>query len=210
MQRRPIPKQQSQPDRKKRIILAVLLVLMLSATATWAMWSREDPQMAKVRDMAAEMEDLPRDQRRDQYRKMRDETEKLTEEQRDVFRDEMRQRWEARESKQMKDFFDLPREEQIAKLDERIDRMQEWQKRREGEGEGERRRGRRGGRGRGGRGGQSFGQNSDGSNAAVDRRNSRLDRGSADGRAQRTEYFRMMTARMKERGVSFPSRGRRG
>ncbi len=198
------------PDRKKRTILVALLLILLTATVSWAMWSREDPQMAKVRSMAEEMEDMSWDQRRDHYRQMREETEKLTDEQREQFRDEMRGRWEEREAKRMKEFFDLTPEEQIAELDRQIDRMEEWRKRREANGDRGRERRGRGDRGRGGRPRtQSYGRSADGSNANVDRRNSRLDRRSPDSRARRSEYFRMMTARMRDRGVSFPRRGPR-
>ena len=51
MQRRPPSKLKAEPDNKnrQRIIIAVVILLLLSATGAWAMWNREDPQMAKVR-----------------------------------------------------------------------------------------------------------------------------------------------------------------
>src|SRR5262245_4794322 len=119
MQRRPISKPKSTPDNRKRTILVVAFLLaILMCTAAWAMWSREDPQMTKVREMAAAMDGQ---WNRDQFRKMREETDKLTEAQRDQFRDEMRQRWEEREAKEMKEFFQMSPQEQIAALDKRID-----------------------------------------------------------------------------------------
>ena len=201
MQRRPISKlQQSQPDNRKRVLLVVVLLLLLSGGVTWAMWSREDPQVLKVREMASQMEGLPWDQRREQFRQMREEMEKLTDEQRDQFRDERRGGWEARENQRLKDFFAMSREEQIAELDKRIDRMQEWRKRREEQGSERRVRGDRGRRRRGSRG-QSFGLDANGASASVGRNIQRLDRRSADSRARRDTYRRMMVERMNERGI---------
>jgi hypothetical protein len=214
MQRRPPSKLKAEPDNKnrKRIIAVVLILLLLSATGAWAMWSREDPQMAKVREMGAQIEELPWDQRRQQFETMRVEYDKLTEEQKDVLRDERRQKWEEREAKEMKDFFSKTKEQQVAELDKRIDQMQEWKKKREQGGDRGRRRGGGGGGGnRGGQKTQNFGKDANGNSASVDRRMNSLDRRSADSRAQRSEYGRMMMARMKERGIAMPSfPGRRG
>jgi hypothetical protein len=179
--------------------------------------------MARIREMRAgfEIEGLTREQRREHFEKMRTEFDKLTDEQKEILRDEGRREWEAREDQRMKDFFAKPRDQQMAELDKRIDDMQEWQKRRqerERNGDGDRGRGGRGGPGgfggRGGGGGrgnsQSFGVDANGDSKSIGQNASRLDRRSADSRARRGEYFRMMTERMKERGVSFPSGGRGG
>jgi TolA-binding protein len=205
MQRRPNPRlQHSQPDNKKRVLLVVLLLLLISGGVAWSMWSREDPQVLKVREMADQMEGLPWDQRRDQFRQMREEVEKLSEEQRDQFRNEMRRRGEAREDQRMKDFFAMSSEEQTAELDRMIDRMQEWRARREKEGgqrrEGDRGRG-RGDRGRGRSRAMSYGVDADGSSASVGRNASRLDHRSADSRARRDTFGRMMVDRMNARGI---------
>jgi hypothetical protein len=197
--------QESNSNKKKWLIAALALLLLLSATAAWAMWSREDPQLAKVREMAAAIDQLPPDQRRAKFREVGDEVDKLTEEQRDQFRSEMRQRWEAREEQELKDFFALSPEQQIAELDKRIDRMQEWRQRREKEGN----RGRRGGRGGGGgQRSQSFGKDGSGNVRSVQRDLDQLDRRSAGSRARRDTYRQMMVERMKQRGIPFPTRRR--
>jgi hypothetical protein len=205
MQRRAPAKQQPSSSKKKWLIAAVILLLLLSATGAWAMWTREDPQLTKVRDMLAQIEDAPWDQRRKQFEGVRPEMEKLTEEQRDELRDERRQRWEEREAQEMKKFFAMPHEQQIAELDKQIDRMEAWRKKREKE--GDRRRGGPNGGNRFRGGGRSFGQDANGGNAAVDRSKRSLDRRSADSRAQRDQYRRMMADRMRQRGIRGFGRG---
>ena len=78
--------------------------------------------------MGDQMENLPRDQRRQQYETMRGEYDKLSDAQKDVLRDERRQKWEEREAKDMKDFFSKTKEQQVAELDKRINQMQEVEK----------------------------------------------------------------------------------
>jgi hypothetical protein len=197
---------------KKKWVAAILIMLLLGcATAAWAMWSREDPQVALVREMMVpmeQMEKMSREQRREHFEKMRGEMDKLTEEQRDQLRDEGRQRWEAREAKELTEFFQLPPEQQKAELDKRIDRMLEWQKERA-------KRDKNGDRGPGGRGrgerqmrGQSFGNDPSGQNKSIERNRSQLDRRSADMRGNRELYRRMMTERMRERGITNMGWGR--
>ena len=210
MQRQPgVKLQHSQSDNKKRVLLVVMLLLLVGGGVAWAVWSREDPQMQKIRDMMGAVEELPWDQRREQFRAVRDEMEKLTEEQRDQLRDEGRQRWAAREDQRMKDFFAMSREEQTAELDRMIDRMQEWRKRREKEAnqrpDGPRRRG-RGGR-RGNARAQSFGVDASGASASVGRNARRLDHHSSGSRARRDTFRRMMVERMRQRGIDFRFRG---
>ena len=216
MQRRPMPKQTSQTDNKKRTIIAVIFVLLLLvATGAWAMWKREDPQVALVRDMMDDMENIPDNQRREQFGKVRDEMEKLTEEQRDTMRDEMRGRWEQRENERMKEFFNMTAEQQTAELDKIIDRMENWRKEREKDGDQRRDRGDRGGRGDlGNIRPQSFGTDANGSVGASSRDKARLDRGNPENRAYRDQFRRMMAERMKQRGIQgggpWGGRGRRG
>ena len=135
---------------------------------------------------------------------MREEMDKLTDAQRDQLRSERRQKWEAREAKQKKEFFALPPDQQIAALDKRIDEMQKWRKSasrgraaRDAAGPG----GGGGGGGQGGQRTQSFGRDADGGNQSTDRRKDQLDRGTADGRAVRSEMRRMMVDRMGQRGI---------
>jgi hypothetical protein len=217
MQRRSMPKQTSQTDNKKRTIIGVIfLLLLLVATGAWAMWKREDPQVALVRDLMAGMESIPENQRREQFGKVRDEMEKLTEEQRDMMRDEMRGRWEQRENDRMKEFFNMTAAQQTAELDKIIDRMENWRKEREKDGDQRRGRGDRGGRGDRSNNirPQSFGTDANGSVGASSRDKSRLDRGNPENRAYRDQFRRMMAQRMKERGIQgggvWGGRGRRG
>ncbi len=210
MQRRPMPKQTSQPDNKKRTVIAVIFVLLLLvATGAWAMWNREDPQVRVVRNMMADFQNVPEDQRREHFGKFREEMEKLPEEQREVLRDEMRAGWEERETQRMKDFFSKTGPEQLAALDKIIDDMEKRRLERENDGKNRRDRGRRGGGGGGGRT-QSFGVNSNGSVGASDRDRSRLDRGNPESRAYRDQFRHMMAQRMQERGIQGGGWGGRG
>lgn len=215
MQRRPV-KQTAQTDNKKRTIIAVVvLALLLAVTGgAWAMWNREDPQVVAVRQMMADIENVPEAQRREHFGKMREAMDSLSEEQRDIVRDEMRQGWEQREMERYEKFFSMSAQEQIAELDRQIDRMERWRQEREknrGKDDGDRR-GRRGGdRGNRGPRAQSFGVGSNGSVGISDRDRSRLGRGSPEGRAYRDQFRRMMGERMRQRGIQGPTwGGRRG
>jgi hypothetical protein len=203
-----MPKQTSQSDNKKRaVIAAVFLMLLLVATGAWAMWNREDPQVVAIRELVADFENIPENQRREHFGKVREAMDALPEEKRDQVRDEMRQGWEERESNRLKDFFNMSAQEQIAELDRQIDRMEKWRKeraQRDKDGGDRRNRGRRGSRA------QSFGVGSNGSVGASDRDRSRLDRSNPESRAYRDQFRRMMAQRMQQRGIQAPSWGRRG
>ena len=52
----------SQPEsssKKKWIAVVIVLLLLVNATAAWAMRSGEDPQVARVREMWTQMEQVP-------------------------------------------------------------------------------------------------------------------------------------------------------
>jgi len=204
MQRR-IPAREPEKKNGKKVVWIVLLLLLAMGATAWAMRSGEDPQLAKVKAMRGEIENenLSRDQRRELFEKMRPEFEKLTEEQRDGLFADRRRQWEERERKELNEFFAMSADEQKAALDKRIDRMVQWQKER-GNREG---RGDRGGRGGGGGGsrGQSFGRDANGNVGASARDRSRIDRSDPQTRAQRDEQRRMMSDRMRQRGI--PPRG---
>ncbi len=209
MQRRPMPKQKAQTDSKKRaVMITVFVLLLLVATGAWAMWNREDPNVVAVRDMMADFENIPENQRREHFGKVREAMDNLTEEQRDQVRDEMRRGWEERETNSLKEFFNMTAQEQTAELDRRIDRMEKWRKERANGGTNRGNRGGRGG-GRGQRGTrtQSFGV---GSVGASDRDRARLDRSSPESRAYRDQFRQMMSQRMQQRGIQSPGWGGRG
>jgi uncharacterized membrane protein YgcG len=206
MQRRPVTREAEKKKTKKVFWIVLLLLLAVGATA-WAMRTTEDPQLTKVKAMRAEIENenLTREQRREMFTKMRPEIEKLTEEQREGLFADRRREWEARERKDLKEFFAMSAAEQTAELDKRIDRMLQWEKDR----------GNRGGRGGGGFGGggfgggggrgQSFGRDANGNVGASARDRGRIDRSDPETRAQRDEQRRMMSERMRQRGI--PPRG---
>lgn len=202
MQRRAASREPEKKSSKKVIWIVLLLLVGLGATA-WAMRTTEDPQLAKVKAMRAEIENenLSREQRRELFEKIRPEFEKLTEEQREGLFSERRRQWEARERKELKEFFAMTPAQQTAELDKRIDRFQQWEKER-----GNRQGGDRGGRGgRGGGGGtrpQSFGRDANGNVGASARDRGRLDRSDPETRAQRDEQRRMMSDRMRQRGIT--------
>ncbi len=128
------------------VALALLLTCGGSALGWW--WTREDPQLAKVRQLGQDLfekgRDLPREERREKWNTLREETEKLTDQQREKLDDERRQEFERRTVERLTAFFKLPVEEQDKQIDEEIDRMQRWREERErrrSEGEGRERRG---------------------------------------------------------------------
>ncbi len=97
----------------KRTLLALLLLLLLSAVG-WAFWGGEDPQIAKIKEMRAQIEQAPREQQRELYGKMREEYQKLSPESREALFAERRKQWQERERKQMGEFFAMSYAQQIA------------------------------------------------------------------------------------------------
>jgi hypothetical protein len=121
-----------------------------------------------------------------------------------LWADRMKER-EERDKKQMREFFAMPKDQQIAALDKQIDRMNS------GRGRGRGGPGGGGGFGQGGQGGQggsggaprqqSFGRDSTtGQASATNRAKGYLDRTDPDTRAQKAEYRRMMVDRRNQRG----------
>jgi hypothetical protein len=211
-------KGESKSGGKAKWLVLVLLVLLFSGLGAWAMTSGEDPQVAKVQALRAQLENAPEEQRRELWGQMREEMRKLPEETREALFEDRRKEWEARESKQMTEFFSKPRAEQIALIDKQID---ESEKRRL---DRERRRAQGGqvnGPGRGGPGGPGGGRGGFGGGggggrggrgatdpvARMDRTKSYLDKTTPESRAQRSEYRRMMDERRQARGLpTGPSR----
>jgi len=154
------------------IFLAILLYLRL----------RPDPNVARARELAKQMADatLSADQRRQVGRQFRDQVQKLNPAQRrDVFQD----RRKAME-KRIADFFKKSRQEQIAQLDEDINRMQQF-------------------RGQGPPQGGGPMNNPGRARSSEDRdtrRRERLDQTTPEFRAQMAEYFKQLNARRQQRG----------
>lgn len=208
---------------KTRFLLTALVLLLLGGGGSWWWAMREDPQLAKVRALGDEMfkpgQDVPREQRREQWETLRKEMEALTPEQREQLGDERRQEFERQTVERLTAFFKQPVEEQAKQLDEQIDQMQRWRERREqrrtegdkpregessrGRGEGERR-----GPPGGGFGGAPWGGRGGGdANSRNERRREMIDRTSPEFRALTHEYRQMMGDRMKQRGIPAPSWG---
>ena len=147
---------------KGKLLVFGLMFVSLSGGG-WAWWHyRPDPQLAKIQAMRVDLEKLrdqpgiTDEQRRAQWESFQQEIEKLSPEQRQVLREERDRQREQFFDEQLRAHFALSPAEQRAKLDEQIDRMEQWSKerekrRREREASGEGDRERRGGdRGRGG------------------------------------------------------------
>lgn len=189
---------------KVKLLVLTCLVLLIGAGSVWG-WSyfRGDPQMAKVKEMGSQLfseasRDLPREERHKQWDSFRKEVDALTDEQRDALRREQMGRFSERMEEHLDEFLALSAEERTAQLDEQIDQMeerrQEWEQRRaEGDRDGRRGEGRRGGWDRGGR--------SNDPNARNERQLRRLDATTPELRAKMTEYRRLMNDRRRERGL---------
>lgn len=122
---------------KGKLLVFGLMFVSLSGGG-WAYWHyRPDPQLAKVQAMRVDLEKLrdqpgvTDEQRRAQWEGFQQEIEKLSPEQRQVLREERDRQREQWFDDQLKAHFALPPEQQRAKIDEQIDRMEEWSKERE-------------------------------------------------------------------------------
>lgn len=207
---------ESQSGGKGKWLVLALLVLLFSGLGAWAMTGGEDPQLTKVKELRAQLETAPEGQRRELWGQMREEMQKLPEEARDALFEDRRQEWEARENKQMREFFSKSRAEQIAEIDKRIDdqekrRVERERRRAQGQanGNGGGRGGPGGGRGgpgAGGRGGQGGGgrggRGATDPAARLERTKNYLNKTTPESRAQRSEYQRMTDERRQARGLT--------
>jgi uncharacterized membrane protein YgcG len=198
----------------KRTLLALLLLLLLLLSAVgWAFWGGEDPQIAKIKEMRAQIEQAPREQQRELFGKMREEYQKLSPESREALFAERRQKWQERERKQMGEFFALSYAQQIAEIDKQIDDREKRRQRRAQNGaqNGGRGNGPPGGGGGsgggggpggggpgGGGGGPGNGRDTNDPNA---RRKSYLDHTTPLDRAQQQNYRQMVQQRRTQRGL---------
>jgi hypothetical protein len=198
---------------KKRWFLLVL-ILLLSTTGAWA-WFRTDPQLAKVQALRAQMqsEDLTREQRRELFGQMREEMDKLSPEVRKSLFADRRKEWQKRQTQEMRDFFALPKDKQIAELDKQIDRR--GRRGRGGPngggppgGRGQQNANGGGQNGQNGQGGANNGPGGPGGGGfggrgldSMDRRKNYLDNTTPEFRAQMGQYRQMMQQRRTQRGV---------
>ena len=155
------------------IFLAVLLYLRL----------RPDPHVARARELAKQMANstLSAEQRREVGRQLRDQVQKLNPAQRRDFFQDRRKAME----KRIADFFKKSRQEQVAQLDEDINRMQQF-------------------RGQGpppGGGPLNIAGRARSAEDRDTRRRERLDQNTPEFRAQMAEYFKQLNARRQQRGL---------
>ncbi len=210
---------------KTRLLIVAGLLTLLGGGGGWWWYTREDPQLAKVRMLGDELfrgdRDLPREERRQQWETLRKEVDALTPEQREQLGEERRQEFEKRTVERLTAFFKQPLEEQNKQIDEQIDQMQRWRERRQrrsdegennGDREGRRERGDDDRRGPpGGFGGPPWAGSRGGpgdANSRNERRRDMIDRTSPEFRALTYEYRLRMGDRMKQRGIPAPSWGR--
>src|SRR6476660_2537746 len=91
-------KAETQSTGKKKWLLLAALFLLLSSLGAWAMLPGTDPQLEKVRDLRAQIENAPREQQRELWGQMREEMEKLPEASREQLFADRRKEWEDREN----------------------------------------------------------------------------------------------------------------
>ena len=203
-------------------------VVALVALGAWIVLApKSSPHFERVVELQSQLSDsdLSRQQRDDLFRQMREEMGNLSEPEREQLRAQMREQFEERAQQEMDAFFALPETQRIAELDKHIDAMEarrrQFESRRRERSTGDNgpnmamtQRGatstdaRPGGRSADG---QSRGRG-DWRSMSPEQRNQRrvamLDRSTPKQRAQRSEYFRLLRERRKQRGLpemSWPS-----
>ena len=190
--------------RKVGIIVGVLALLVVCII--WAMRSRADAQMQKVRDLGKEAFAGGQPDR-EKMKQFRDEMDKLSPDQRDKLRDEGRQEFERRENEEMAKFFDMPPAQRNDYLDKRIRDEERWRKERESRRAQQGQQPNQPGPGANANGGgQQRGRRNLSSDEKMERRNKRLDSRTPEQRAQRTAFRAAMEKRRKELGL--PPQGR--
>ena len=167
-------------SRKRFIVAGIVLMLAVLAFFLYRR-VRPDSQLAHARDLGKQLADssLSANQRRELGKQFREEVRKLSPQQRgDLFKDRQ---------KAMRDriagFFKKSKQEQVAQLDEDINRMQQFRGQDPPPG--------------GANGAAPFVSSED----RDTRRRQRLDQSTAEERAQRAEYFKQLKARRQQRGL---------
>jgi hypothetical protein len=174
-------------NRERLVAAGILIVLAILAFSLYRR-IRPDPQLAHARELGKQLADrsLSADQRRELGKQFREEMQKLSPQQRgDLFKDRQ---------KAMRDriagFFKKSKQEQMAQLDEDINRMQQFR----GQGPPP-----------GGRNGAQVARSSDDRD---NRKRERIDQTTPEERAQRAEYFKQLNARRQQRGLGSIGFGR--
>ncbi|MCH8839794.1 MAG: hypothetical protein IH831_03795 [Planctomycetes bacterium] len=188
-------------DKKKTAIGAMMLALVVGAGWALGFFDTTDPQVAELQKLREEtfgrMDQMSDEERRSQFQKFRQRVEGLSEDQRREFFESGREGFQQMMLQRMDQFFAMSPEEQTEKLDEMIDRMEEWRANREQGGGG----GPGWGRGGAGRGDMSPAQRDQ-------RSKQRLDRSTPEMRAKMDRFLDMMNERREERGLEPIDRGR--
>ena len=167
-------------NRKRIVALGILIVLTVLVLCLYQR-VRPDPQLAHARELGKQLADrsLSSEKRRELGKQFRDEMRKLSPQQRgELFKDRQ---------KAMRDriagYFKKSRQEQMAQLDEDINRMQQFR----------------------GQGPPPGGANTAAPFVSSEdrdtRRRQRVDQSTAEERAQRAEYFKQLNARRQQRGL---------
>jgi hypothetical protein len=189
-------------ERNKIVAASIIVSVIVAAVAWWFGWlggDREVDAARQVRDeLFANRDQMNDTERHAAFEQFRQQMDGLTDTQRRAVFDGGRERFQAERRQRLNEFFAMTPAEQNRELDRAIDEMNERRANRPP------RTGNRGGPGGGpggGRGNRTDAQREE-------RRKSRLDRGDARLRAQRSEYRRRLNDRLAERGMQ-PSRDRR-
>ena len=182
------------------ISLGVVLLLAMIAAATWAVRSREAPEVVEMRELTQRMfdQDLEFEQRRQLGEKIRALKQEIPKHRRDeVFR-EMGEQYHRQLSEHVRQFAALPEEERDAFLDRDIDMKQLFGKKNK---RADQSAGSGGSRGRGDAKGRRRGGRPMTDEDRKARRRAKLDRTSAEDRAYMMEYKKAFKRRLAERGL---------
>jgi hypothetical protein len=197
---------------KRKITIAAVTIVVLVAGSVWAFRSRTDPQVEKVKQVAAEAMKANPGQPWKAFELVRPEMDKLSESQRHQVGHEMHQEFQRQMDKQIDTYFALPPPQRVAYLDKQINEMEKQRKEREARRAQSAQRGggggggpQMGGGGGGGGGGPPRNNNPD---ARAQRRDRWVDSSTAEQRAKRSAYFSDMRARRIQLGL--PPMGGRG
>ena len=205
------------PSRHRRWLLGIVSAAAVIGGGWWfAGYLRAGHQVARVQELQQQLRDsekLPTEQRRALWEQMRQEMDQLPDAYREQMWQEQRAKFEQRRDDEIRTLLALPADQRAAAIDKQIDEMEtrrkQWEQRRQqrppaggpstsastgnaaaGQARGDR------GRGPGGRRGSDLT-----GKAGLERRKRRLDQSTAQQRAERAEYRRLVEARRQQRGM---------
>ena len=185
---------------KRNIGIGVATLLLLIVGAIWAIRSRADPQLEKVRELRKEAFSRNGPPDREKMQQLREEMRQLSPEQ----RDQLQQDRERQMDKRIADFFRLPPAQQTAELDKMIKDEEQWRKEREsrraqaGQSQDQ---GNAPGSGSNGNAGPPPGRRNMTPEERMQQRNKRLDNSPPEQRAQRTAMHAAVQQRRKQLGL---------